>query len=139
MKLYHFTSGNFLVKILAEGLRKGVVPWSMNKLGEVGLVRGHQWLTRNPAFGAEWARSTAGRPYRLDEFRLTVDVPLAAEVNLARWLAVRNSRNPPSAEFLDTFPDHPDWFLYHGAIPPNWIVGYEKNPVREALVIPEQN
>ncbi len=113
MKLFHFTAGHLLFRIQAEGLRKGVIPWSMNRRGEVGLVAGWQWLTTNPAFGMEWARPSpfSGRLYRTDEIRIEVNVPVKEEA----------------------------FQLFQGAIPPNWIVGFEKNPTKDVIVLPELN
>ncbi len=141
MKLFHFTAGQFLGRIKLEGLRKGVIPWSMNRRGEVGMVPGWQWLTANATFGMEWARPSphSARRFRTDEFRIEVEVPERFRSQLIKWTVLRDQRVPDSREFLDTFPDHTEWWLYKGLVSPTWFGAIDKNPYPESLILPELN
>jgi hypothetical protein len=114
----------------------------MDPRGRVGFVPGWQWLTKNPNFGMEWARPSpfSGRLYQTDEIRIEIEIPeIEEKLKLVHWVTMRNARNPQSREFLDTFPDHREWYLFKGEIPPAWFRGFENNPTKDPIVIPSEN
>jgi hypothetical protein len=141
MKLYHFTSGQHMAMIHIAGITKGVIPWSMNSDGQVGMVAGWQWLTENPDWQQEWARPSpfSKLTFRRDEWRITVEIPSAQVRRLVSWKEVDRTRRPASADFINTFADAHLWHLFKGPIPPDWFAAVDRNPTRHDLVITDQN
>ena len=139
--LYHFTSRHHLAKIMTEGITKGVLPLRMDKAGRVGFVRGWQWLTADPDWMQEWARPTpfSKLTYRRDEHRITVTIPEALRTRLMTWEDFARKYQPESAAWIETFKGTRHWRLFFGRIPPGWFLAVDRNPVREELIITEDN
>lgn len=141
IKLYHFTSGQHMALIHLSGITKGVIPWSMDGEGKVGMVAGWQWLTQNPDWQQDWARRTplSKLTFRRDEWRITVEIPEAQVRRLISWREMDRTRRPQSADYINAFKDAPLWHLFKGEIPPAWFAAVDRNPTRFDLVLPEQN
>ena len=137
MRFYHFTALEYLPSILDEGLTRGDVPLGPRKFDNA------VWLTRNadPAAQACWAgeeRLLTDEERRAHESLYGYPVPpgsrfadkravlLAVEIpeddpKLIAWrsLAKRSGANP---KWLRTLRSSPDWFIYRGTVPTDWIV-----------------
>jgi len=137
MILYHFTSRQHMPLVRQSGLTKGVLPWRVNPDGEIGLVPGWQWLTQNASWDQEWARTMirVEAPIRRDAYRIVVDVPQGELRQLFTWAEIRDRYLPESREYIDSFPEAVDWYLFFGEIPPAWFVKIEPNPFRTDLVL----
>lgn len=138
---YHFTAAHLIPGILKQGIRKGVLPWSMDQKGRVGMRAGWQWLTEASHWEQEWARPSpfSKLPWRRDEIRITVRFPDRFPGQLISWPEVDRAHRPDSADFINTFADARNWWLYYGAIPPLWFVAIEKNPTPAPLVVTDGN
>lgn len=137
MILYHFTPAHTLQGIMNKGLRLGVVPWNQVN-GKIGFQRGFQWLTTNHEFGQEWCvKMDARLPFRRDEFRITINVPKLAEKGLVSWRQLANSNNPQSREYIESFPEHRDWWLFRGPIPQPWFLAVDKNKTPRLIKVDE--
>jgi hypothetical protein len=138
MILYHFTPQHTLQGIMRTGLRLGVMPWNLTN-GKVGFQPGWQWLTRNHEFGQEWcARMNAKLPFRRDDFRITINVPKIAEGRVISWREIARVHSPASVEYIASFPEHPDWYVFRGPIPQPWFLAVDKNPFQRQLLIGQQ-
>lgn len=128
MILYHFCPEHARAGIAAKGLRLGVIPWNMNG-GKIGFQPGWQWLTANSEFGQEWCLTMDQRlPFRRDEIRLTINVPRLYEQRLITWRELAARCLPDSAEYIASFPEHKDWWLFRGPIPQAWLLAVDRNP-----------
>ena len=125
MKLYHFTARRFAGPIRRDGLHRGHVAVSLEP---VYLLGNYQWLTRRKSWQQEWAEGSGNLPYRTDEVRLTVDIPKGHEAKVLprdRWEGLMTEE---TARVLTAFGDPDNWVVFHGVIPPTWIVKAESNP-----------
>jgi hypothetical protein len=139
VRLYHFTALEYLPSILEEGLTRGDVPLGPRKFGGNAV-----WLTLNadPAAQAFWAgegerlatdeerrhlESLFGKPVppgsRFADKRavlLAVEIP-DEDPKLVQWLRFARLRgvNP---KWLRNLRSSPDWFIYRGAVPTDWII-----------------
>lgn len=141
LKLYHFTSGQHMALIHLSGLTKGVIPWSIDETGRVGMVPGFQWLTESSDWNQEWARPSpfSKLTFRRDEWRITIEIPEAQRRRLVSWRELERTRRPASADFINTFQDARIWHLFKGEIPTAWFAAVDRNPTRHDLVILDQN
>ena len=128
MILYHFCANRHAQQIMRGGLTMGGVLEPEN-----GIVHdGYIWLTldKDPAHQGSWATRHI-IPYSRTAWRLTVSIPnsvshriLGRKELAARW---------PSTEHLfDGFDGSENWRVFHGHIPPAWIIKAEKIEEREA-------
>lgn len=127
MTLYHLTSAHLIANIRKAGLNKGVLPWNLDEHGRPELVRGYQWLTTNAEFIQPWCL-LGNLPYARNAIRITVHVPATHEGRLGRWLDLCNKYRPACADEINaTGGDVGNWWVYRGAIPPDWFVAIETN------------
>jgi hypothetical protein len=111
MELYHFTAQRFLSGIKRVGLVHGAL---VVRETPPTIVRGWQWLTRNPSFEQEWAIGSGVLPYKRNEVRLTFHVP-----------AVRESELSEAYDILSMLGDPENWMLWHGIMPAAWITNID--------------
>ena len=130
MLLHHFTSSQHLKAILRQGLTMGRVPSHFDSNDRPYFISGYQWLTANPDFEQAWARPHAFSylPYRRNQIRLFIDIPFHAQSRLIRWADFSAKYRLQAADFINSFPDAVHWKLFHGSIPPAWIVAADSNP-----------
>jgi hypothetical protein len=138
MRLYHFTALEYLKSILEQGLTRGDVPLGPRRFGNA------VWLTQNPDPEAQVSWAGSGERVLTDEDRaayeaifgvrppagsrfpdkravmLEVEVP-EDDPNLVRWIRYARLRGASKC-CLRQLRSSPDWFIYKGTIPPEWIV-----------------
>lgn len=130
MKLYHFTSRYHVQDVLRTGIIKGVIPAGVPLAPT--LVHGYQWLTLNPSPNQSWTKGST-LPYDRCEYRLTVKIPKAFEINVLNWLAVGHSLTNITDD-LNSYGDPENWRLYKGNIPPDWIKRVERFKRKETVI-----
>jgi hypothetical protein len=118
--LYHFTSDLHVNGCLTEGITKGVTYTGQTCTG-IGFLRGTQWLTCNSDFNQAWGINGT-LPYDRTAHRLTVCIPQQFIENLVPWVTHGRLLAPKTFNELSTCGDPENWFIYLGAIPPEWIV-----------------
>ncbi|OPX91906.1 MAG: hypothetical protein A4E53_00626 [Pelotomaculum sp. PtaB.Bin104] len=118
MKFYHFTSPYHLKPIMVHGITRGVIP--TGTLLNPHFVHGYQWLTINPEFTQSWNEGSS-LPYNRCAFRLTIEIPRQQRNKIIEWLKVCDKIST-MADDLNGYGDPQNWRLYHGEIPPNWIM-----------------
>lgn len=127
MIFYHFTAKRFVPSILKEGLTRGVMlkSWVGDK---VEFIPHRQWITTKKEFDQGWSVGTGRLPYKRNEVRMTVDIPLEFMVNCKPWTQMR-FLVPEVAKDLenDERADPENWHIYQGNINPNWIVEVVEN------------
>lgn len=117
MTFYHFTAKRFLESIKKEGLTKGGV---LTQEKPPKVQWGVQWITKNPNFDQSWLNPNSRLPYKRNEVRLTLDIPLD-DLNLKRWIDIKD-RYPLTGEILSAFGDPENWYCYYGKIKPDQII-----------------
>ncbi len=140
IRLYHFTALEYLDSIMSEGITRGDLPLGPTRHGRA------VWLTRNPSREAQtWTpecerlltaedraaheRAFGTRPPPDAKFAdkravlITVDVPSSDRL-LYQWLRYARLRGV-KREWLRALNSSPDWYIYRGAIPPEWFVDVE--------------
>lgn len=123
MQFYHFCAERHVKKILRQGLIIGGVA-IFGKTGYT-LHNGYTWLTLD---GDPKRQSWATRftiPYSRTAYRLTVDIPDEYAENIMDKDALE--QHLPGSEILFTgWKGSENWRVYHGTIPPDWIVKAER-------------
>lgn len=114
---YHFTAKRFLPAIQREGLTHGRM---LKSIAPLSFIDNKQWLTKNPDFNQEWAHGTGRLPYKRNEVRLTVNIPLEKLTHCKPWTQMQ-FLVPEVAKDLSAFGDPENWFIYQGRIPAEWI------------------
>lgn len=128
MILYHFTAQAFLERIQAQGLTRGMVPWSIDrKTGDVICRRNLQWLTTNKEWSQEWMKR-GSVPFSRNSVRISIFIPRYAENFVIDWKPLCERYALESAGDLNEGADYENWRLFAGAIPPDWIVAIDRNP-----------
>ncbi len=127
MTYHHFTAAHFLPEIRRRGLTKGAIPWNYDRNGRPTMQRGYQWLTTNPDFNQPWCL-LGDLPYARNAVRLTIAIPATHQPKLAKWLELCARYRPHCADDVNAVGgDVENWRVYHGRIPPGWIVAEEIN------------
>lgn len=121
---YHFTAKRFLPGIQREGLTHGRM---LKSISPLTFLESKQWLTKNSDFNQEWAHGTGALPYKRNEVRLTVSVPISKMQNCKPWTQMQ-FLVPLVAKDLSAYGDPENWFIYQGQIKPDWIVKIEERP-----------
>lgn len=119
MILYHFCADKHVKSIL----RKGIIIGGVTEITPKGYVvhSGWMWLTLN---GNPKEQSWEGRiliRYSRTAWRLTIDIPDEALDRLydkSKLLALY----PASEPLFRGHPESEDWRVFHGTIPPKWII-----------------
>lgn len=133
MLAFHYTSRQFLPRIQQQGITQCVVPWKMDAEGNVGKMRGVQWLTLAQEFDDQsWAEPSlfAAHQMRKTDYRLMIDIPRLAEHLVVPWRDFARHHGLPVATYFETFPDVKWWLVLRGTIPKKWIVAVTRNPTR---------
>lgn len=96
------------------------------------LERGWQWLTSDPDWSQDWDIPGLGSalPYRRTDWRLAVDIPAIYADRCVPWPTWELRRRPPSSEYLSRFRSSIHWYVFHGPIPPAWVIAWDRNPER---------
>ena len=124
LTLYHFTDGKSYESIREKGITKGVLP--IFHLGGVRLVKDHQWLTAEPlADKQSWATNRQIKTDRA-ECRLTVRIPYKKRYNLHNAVEYMKRFHIEARGLVEDWEGSDDWYIYAGAIPPEWIIACEK-------------
>jgi hypothetical protein len=135
-RLYHYTAKHHAEGIIRDrSIHGGVIPVP-DAGGEylAGTVPGWQWLTSDPAWRQSWATQLKHNCDRT-EVRFTVAIPLLELHRLQRWDKVAADYGY-DAELARKFreigggTDSSQWFIFRGAIPADWIVGFDERPER---------
>ncbi|MBL7544296.1 MAG: hypothetical protein JNL11_10785 [Bdellovibrionaceae bacterium] len=81
-----------------------------------------QWLTKNPSFDQGWSIGTGKLPYKRNEVRMTIDIPLEERINLKPWSQMK-FLVPLVANDLEAsdLADPENWLIYQGTVKPEWI------------------
>lgn len=130
---YHFTAKRFLDGIQRSGLTEGRMVKTMNP---PTFLENKQWITTNPSFDQDWAIGTGRLPYKRNEVRLTIKIPLEALENCKPWSQMR-FLTPEVAKDLEAYGDPENWHIYQGQIKPNWILKVDFNPTLNQGVVSE--
>ena len=117
--LYHFTAVERVAGVGRAGIIKGDVPITP------GGGYNAPWLTDDPSFGDAqgWSHGSFQDKQRI---RFTVEIPEDHQHLLKKWsvLAQEENVDPHWYEALNKAgggtADH--WYVYHGVIPPSWII-----------------
>lgn len=119
MQLYHFCGKDFIKGIQREGLTKGT--FATPKKNGWAFRRMRQWLTEEPAADKQSWATRKLLDYCRTDYRLTVTIPDRYAGNLIR--AADYVRNMPPAQrgIVTDWAGHEAWWIYIGAIPPEWI------------------
>ncbi len=118
---YHFTAERFLKNIQKEGLTRGMMLKSLNP---PQLIPNKQWITTNPEFEQSWAEGTGRLPYKRNEVRLTLEIPLEEMENCKPWTQMK-FLVPEVANDLSAYGDPENWHIFSGRIKPQWITEIE--------------
>lgn len=121
---FHFTAKRFVEYILKDGITRGVM---VKNLNPPQFIYFKQWLTRNPDFQQSWAVGTGRLPYKRNEIRLTVEIPLEKLENCKPWTQMK-FLVPNVAKDLSAFGDPDNWWIYQGTIDPKFIIKIDENP-----------
>jgi hypothetical protein len=110
MTLYHFTAKRFLDSILRNGITKGVMVKSLNP---PKFILNKQWLTKNKSFDQSWSHGTGLLPYKRNEVRLTIEIPIEKIENCKPWTQMQ-FLVPDVAKELSAFgdPENPEWISF---------------------------
>ena len=114
---YHFTAKRFLESIITEGITKGLMVISMSP---PRFLQNKQWITVNPDFDQSWAVGTGFLPYKRNEVRITIKIPLEKMENCKPWSQMK-FLTPLVANDLSCMGDPENWWIYQGEIKPKWI------------------
>lgn len=125
MKLYHFTAERFVPSILRDGLTRGFVLLDFDTRT---MSPHYRWLTTNPAWDQEWAEGTGRLPYKRNEVRLTIDVPLNRIGQVHMW-TIAGPLLTAEYSTLSSLGDPDNWRLFRGNVPPQWIIESQRNPL----------
>jgi hypothetical protein len=121
-EFYHFTAMERLPGVGRAGIIKGDVPITP------GGGYNAPWLTTDPSFG-EAQRWSLGSFQDKQRIRLTVRIPESHQELLRKWtvLAKEKGMDPIWYEAMNKAGGgtHDSWYVYHGAIPPEWITHIE--------------
>lgn len=118
MKLYHFCAKHLFERIKKEGLTLGCIP--IIEGDNYKIARGFQWLTSNPSFEQEWEKYST-LPYRRNYYRITIKIP-KKDKNLLKWIELSKTKAlQETAETLNAYGDPENWYVYKGAIKPNYF------------------
>ena len=140
VRLYHFTALEYLDSILSEGITRGDLPLSptrqgravwltqnANPIAQTWTPEGEQLLTAEERAAHEYAFGTPPPPgAKVADKRavlIAVDVPSGDRL-LYQWLRYARLRGV-KREWLRALNSSPDWYIYRGAIPPEWFVEVE--------------
>lgn len=132
MILYHFTAKRFLRSILSEGLTRGVMVKTFNP---PSFIFHKQWLTKKKEFDQGWSVGTGILPYKRNEIRLTLEIPLNKIENVKPWTQMK-FLVPEVANDLEAsdLADPENWMIYQGEIKPEWIIEIKEKGEVEELV-----
>jgi len=121
MTIYHFCTGSMKDSILREGLTQGGFPIFSEEGCEV-LLR-YQWLTteQDPQ-KQSWATQNMIN-YSRTEYRLTISIPDSYHKKLIRAVDFVKGMPEKAQEIVTKWAGSEKWYVYHGIIPPKWIVG----------------
>jgi len=120
---YHFTAKKFLESIQKEGITRGVMVKTINP---PSFLHNKQWITTNSNFKQDWAIGTGRLPYKRNEVRLTIEIPLGEIENCKPWSQMR-FLTPEVAKDLEAFGDPENWHIFQGKIKPQWITQIDFN------------
>lgn len=120
---YHFTAKRFLESIQKEGITRGVMVRTFNP---PTFLHNKQWITINPEFDQSWAVGSGILPYKRNEVRLTIELPLAEIENCKPWSQMR-FLTPAVAKDLEAYGDPENWHIFQGRIKPQWITQVDYN------------
>lgn len=104
---------------MKQGITLGRMVRSMDP---PSFISNKQWLTKNESFAQGWSVGTGRLPYKRNEVRLTVEIPLSEMENCKPWTQMR-FLTPLVAYDLEDSPhaDPENWWIYQGKIKPDWI------------------
>lgn len=83
-------------------------------------------ITINSEFNQSWAEGTGRLPYKRNEVRLTIEIPIEEVENCKSW-EVMKFLCPLVAEDLSSFGDPENWYIFQGEIKPDWITKIDFN------------
>lgn len=130
MKLYHFTSHIHVRGCLDTGIRLGTIP-TFSESGEVTLLPGYQWLTKNPSFSQRWDEYSS-LPYKRTGYRIGVSIPYNKRIrkHLIPWMVFCQNGlvHPQMIRDLNGDGDPEEWYIYTGPIPKRLLREVVKNP-----------
>ena len=125
--LYHFTAKRFAPSIYMRGIAIGAIPVRLTR--PIEILRGYQWLTSNGNWDQKWAEGTGRLPYKRNEVRFTVQIPMSQSILLKQWTDVGPSLVPQETyDILTSCGDPENWWVFAGTIPPDWLTHCENKP-----------
>ena len=125
VQLYHFCPEWMLANIRRQGLTIGRMLYLLDRV--LKAIPGVQWLTVNPDWNQSWCEHST-LPYRRNEARLTVEIPLDAQGRLHVWMTFCEEHPNELWADLNSFGDPENWRIYRGRIEPEWITCVMHNP-----------
>lgn len=92
------------------------------------FVFNKQWITKNSSFDQGWSVGSGLLPYKRNEVRLTIQIPLSKIENCKPWTQMKFlvplvSNDLESSDLAD--PEN--WWIYQGEINPKWITKVDFN------------
>lgn len=117
--LYHFCAERHIKSIITRGLVKGALAEPM--LTGFRIYSGWTWLTLDPDPGRQsWATKNLIK-YDRTQYRLTIEIPDAESGKLFDRKGI--AAIYPACDLLfNGFPGSENWRVFHGRIPPEWII-----------------
>lgn len=126
-EFYHFTAKRFLDSIRRNGLTEGRM---LKSFKPIQFLNNKQWITKNASFEQGWSVGTGRLPYKRNEVRLTLKIPMEKMENCKPWSQMK-FLVPDVAFDLEDDPsaDPENWWIYQGVISPKWIadVAFNEN------------
>lgn len=121
MVLYHFCAAHAVPSILRDGLTFWMLPL-YEPLGFT-LEPNWQWLTteKDPK-KQSWTECNMA-PYSRTAYRLTIRIPDSYRKKLIKATELVKSLREDQRHIVDDWAGSDSWYVFHGRIPPGWIIG----------------
>lgn len=123
MRLYHFCAARHKKSIQYSGIRIGgvCVPTSTGYT----MHSGYMWLTTDPDPRRQSWATRQIVTYSRTEYRCTVEIP-ESEIGKLYDRDALEALFPGSGMLFDGWGGSENWRVYHGIIPPEWIVNIKR-------------
>ena len=124
MILYHFCAAQAVPSIMRYGLTLGMLP--LYELTGYSLEPNYQWLTveKDPK-KQSWTEYNMV-PYSRTAYRLTIRIPDSYRKKLIRATELVKGLRENQRHIVDDWAGSDAWYVYHGRIPPEWIIGKQR-------------